>query len=103
MHTFNFLFIKTYLKFLKTLLHISVIRPSSGSLSFLAKITLINISFDIPLLKLAKWQHVCNTKYIYYLSCQIYIDFLSKSIVRIEFCVQIIRLFGTKMFFAQHT
>ena len=31
-HTFNFLFIKTYLKFLKTLLHISVIRPSSGSL-----------------------------------------------------------------------
>jgi len=32
MHTFNFLFIKTYLKFLKTLLHVSVIRPSSGSL-----------------------------------------------------------------------
>ena len=31
-HTFNFLFIKTYLKFLKTLLHVSVIRPSSGSL-----------------------------------------------------------------------
>ena len=29
MHTF---FIKTYLKFLKTLLHVSVIRPSSGSL-----------------------------------------------------------------------
>ena len=27
-----FLFIKTYLKFLKTLLHVSVIRPSSGSL-----------------------------------------------------------------------
>jgi len=34
MHTFNFLFVKTYryLKFLKTLLHVSVIRPSSGSL-----------------------------------------------------------------------
>jgi len=32
MHTFNFLFIKTYLKFLKTLLHFSVIRPSSRSL-----------------------------------------------------------------------
>ena len=32
MHTFNFLFIKIYLKFLKTLLHVSVIRPSSGSL-----------------------------------------------------------------------
>ena len=32
MHTFNFLFIKTYLKFLKTLLHVSVIQPSSGSL-----------------------------------------------------------------------
>ena len=33
MHTFNFfLFIKTYLKYLKTLLHVSVIRPSSGSL-----------------------------------------------------------------------
>ena len=32
MHTFNFLFIKTYLKFLKTLLHVSVIRPSSGGL-----------------------------------------------------------------------
>ena len=32
MYTFNFLFIKTYLKFLKTLLHVSVIRPSSGSL-----------------------------------------------------------------------
>ena len=32
MHTFNFIFIKTYLKFLKTLLHVSVIRPSSGSL-----------------------------------------------------------------------
>ena len=32
MHTFNFLFIKTYLKFLKTLLHVSGIRPSSGSL-----------------------------------------------------------------------
>ena len=31
MQTFNF-FIKTYLKFLKTLLHVSVIRPSSGSL-----------------------------------------------------------------------
>ena len=31
-HTFSFLFIKTYLKFLKTLLHVSVIRPSSGSL-----------------------------------------------------------------------
>ena len=31
-HTLNFLFIKTYLKFLKTLLHVSVIRPSSGSL-----------------------------------------------------------------------
>ena len=26
------------------------------------------------------WQHVCNTKYIYYLPCQIYINFLSKSI-----------------------
>ena len=26
MHTFNFLFIKTYLKFLKTLLQVSVIR-----------------------------------------------------------------------------
>jgi len=32
MHTFNFLFITTYLKFLKTLLHVSVIRSSSGSL-----------------------------------------------------------------------
>jgi len=32
MHTFSFLFIKTYLKFLKTLLHVSVIRPSWGSL-----------------------------------------------------------------------
>ena len=32
MHTFNFLFIKTYLKFLKTLLHVLVIRPSSGTL-----------------------------------------------------------------------
>ena len=32
MHTVSFLFIKTYLKFLKTLLHVSVIRPSSGSL-----------------------------------------------------------------------
>jgi len=32
MHIFNFLFIKTYLKFLKILLHVSVIRPSSGSL-----------------------------------------------------------------------
>ena len=32
MHTLNFLFIKTYLKFLKTLLNVSVIRPSSGSL-----------------------------------------------------------------------
>jgi hypothetical protein len=32
MHTFNFLFIKTYLKFLKTLLHVLVIRPPSGSL-----------------------------------------------------------------------
>jgi len=32
MHTFNFLFLKTYLKFLKTLLHVSVIRPSFGSL-----------------------------------------------------------------------
>ena len=32
MHTFNFLFTKTYLKFLKTLLHVSVIRPSPGSL-----------------------------------------------------------------------
>jgi len=30
MHTFNFLFIKIYLKFLKTLLHVSIIRPSSG-------------------------------------------------------------------------
>jgi len=47
MQTFNFLFSKTYLKFLKTLLHVSVIRPSSGSLQFLAKITFINISFDI--------------------------------------------------------
>jgi hypothetical protein len=37
MHTFNFLFIKTYLKFLKALLHVSVIRPSSGSLSSLLK------------------------------------------------------------------
>ena len=51
MHTFNFLFIKTFLKFLKTLLHVSVIRPSSRSLYFLAKITLINITFDIPILK----------------------------------------------------
>ena len=32
MHTFNFLFIKTYLKSLKTLLHVSVNRPSSRSL-----------------------------------------------------------------------
>ena len=32
MHTFNFLFIKIYLKFLKTLLHVSVIQPSLGSL-----------------------------------------------------------------------
>ena len=32
MYTSIFLFIKTYLKFLKTLLHVSVIRPSSGSL-----------------------------------------------------------------------
>jgi len=32
MHTFSFLFIKTYLKFLKAILHVSVIRPSSGSL-----------------------------------------------------------------------
>ena len=31
MHTFNFLFVKN-LKFLKTLLHVSVIRPSSGNL-----------------------------------------------------------------------
>ena len=28
---FQFLFIKIYLKFLKILLHVSVIRPSSGS------------------------------------------------------------------------
>ena len=32
MHSFNFLFIKTYLKFLKTLLHVSFIQPSSESL-----------------------------------------------------------------------
>ena len=32
MHTFNFLLIKTYLKFLTTLLHVSVIRPSSRRL-----------------------------------------------------------------------
>ena len=32
MQTFNFLFIKTYLKFLKTLLHVSVIRLSPESL-----------------------------------------------------------------------
>jgi len=34
MHILNFflIFIKIYLKFLKTLLHVSVIRPSSGSL-----------------------------------------------------------------------
>ena len=44
-----FSFIKIYLKFLKTLLHVSVIRPSSESLYFLAKITLINISCDIPI------------------------------------------------------
>ena len=61
MHTFNFLFIKNYLKFLKTLLHVSVIRPSSGSLQFFAKITLINISFDIPILKLAMWQHAATS------------------------------------------
>ena len=54
----QFLFIKIYLKFLKTLLHVSVIRPSSGNFQFLAKITLINIYFDIPVLKLTIWQHV---------------------------------------------
>ena len=58
MHTFNFLFIKIYLKFLKILLHVSVIRPSSGSFYFLAKITLIKNTFDIPILKLAMWQHI---------------------------------------------
>ena len=46
------------------------------------------------------WQHVCNTKYIFYLPWQIYINFLSKSIVIFEFCIQIIRLLGKKMFFA---
>ena len=46
-----------------------------GVFSSLLKITLINISFDVPILKLAMWQHVCNTKYIYYLPCQIYIFF----------------------------
>jgi hypothetical protein len=45
------------------------------------------------------WQHVCNIKYIYYLPCQIYIDFLSKSIVIFEFCIQIIRLFGNENVF----
>ena len=55
---FQFLFIKIYLKFLKILLHVSVIRPSSGSFQFLAKITLIKNTFDIPILKLAMWQHV---------------------------------------------
>ena len=29
-----------------------------------AKITLIKNTFHIPILKLAMWQHVCNTKYI---------------------------------------
>ena len=43
------------------------------------------------------WQHVCNTKYIYYLPCQIYVNFLSKSVVIFEFCIQIIRLLGTKI------
>ena len=61
---FQFLFIKISLKFLKILLHVSVIRPSSGSFQFLAKISLIKNTFDIPILKLAMWQHVCNTKYI---------------------------------------
>jgi len=32
MHTFNFLSIKIYLKFLKALPHVSVFRPSSGRL-----------------------------------------------------------------------
>ena len=40
-----------------------------------------------------------KTLYIYYLSCQIYINFLSKSIVIFEFRIQIIRLLGKKMFF----
>jgi len=31
-HAISSFFTKTYLKFLKTLLHVSVIRPSSGSL-----------------------------------------------------------------------
>ena len=29
-----------------------------GVFSFFAKVTLINITFDIPILKLAMWQHV---------------------------------------------
>jgi len=40
------------------LLHVSVIRLSSGNFYFLAKITLIKNTFDIPILKLAMWQRV---------------------------------------------
>ena len=48
---FQFLFIKIYLKFIKIRLHVSVIRPSSGSFYFLSKITLIKNTFDIDFSK----------------------------------------------------
>ena len=44
------------------------------------------------------WQHVCNTKYVVIYHVKIFILSLLNFIVIVEFCIQITRLFGMKMF-----